>query len=98
MDQPLSMARQRAVIAIAAQKQQVIDQANQIVQELDQALADLAATYAAGQEGEWAFARSDVGAVVLRRKEDEDAVPGTGQGDTAEEERAVGDHQSTSHG
>jgi len=71
MDQPLSMARQRAVIAIAAQRQQVIDQANQIVQELDQALADLAATYAAGLEGEWAFARSDVGAVVLRRKEED---------------------------
>ena len=71
----LSAARQRAVIAIASQKQQIVEQANKAIGELDESLSDLAATYAAGAglDGEWAFANDDAGAVVLRRVEEEAA-------------------------
>ena len=67
----LSAARQRAVIAIASQKQQIVEQANKAIAELDESLADLAATYAAGAglDGEWTFANDDTGAVVLRKVE-----------------------------
>jgi hypothetical protein len=73
MDHNLSAARQRAVIAIASQKQQIVEQANKAIAELDESLADLAATYAAGAglDGEWTFANDDTGAVVLRRIEEE---------------------------
>ena len=73
MDYPLSQARQRAVIAIASQKQQIVEQANRAIAELDESLTDLAATYAAGAglDGEWTFANDDAGAVVLRRVEEE---------------------------
>jgi len=69
----LSAARQRAVIAIATQKQQIVEQAKKAIGELDESLADLAATYArgAGLDGEWTFANDDAGAVVLRRIEEE---------------------------
>jgi len=69
----LSAARQRAVIAIASQKQQIVEQANKAIGELDESLNDLAATYAAGAglDGEWTFANDDTGAVVLRRIEEE---------------------------
>jgi len=70
----LSAARQRAVIAIATQKQQIVNEANRAIAELDESLTDLAATYAAGAglDGEWAFANDDAtGAVVLRRIEEE---------------------------
>jgi hypothetical protein len=71
MDHNLSQARQRAVIAIATQKQQIVNEANRAIAELDESLADLAATYAAGAglDGEWTFANDDAGAVVLRRVE-----------------------------
>ena len=71
----LSAARQRAVIAIASQKQQIVEQANKAIAELDESLSDLAATYAAGAglDGEWAFANDDAGAVVLRRVEEDAA-------------------------
>lgn len=67
----LSQARQRAVIAIASQKQQIVEQANKAIAELDESLTDLAATYAAGAglDGEWTFANDDTGAVVLRKVE-----------------------------
>ena len=74
MDHNLSQARQRAVIAIASQKQQIVEQANKAIRELDESLNDLAATYAAGAglDGEWTFANDDAtGAVVLRRIEEE---------------------------
>ena len=73
MDHNLSQARQRAVIAIASQKQQIVEQANKAIRELDESLNDLAATYAAGAglDGEWTFANDDTGAVVLRRIEEE---------------------------
>ena len=73
MDHNLSQARQRAVIAIASQKQQIVEQANKAIRELDESLNDLAATYAAGAglDGEWMFANADAGAVVLRRVEKE---------------------------
>jgi hypothetical protein len=73
MDHNLSQARQRAVIAIASQKQQIVEQANKAIRELDESLNDLAATYAAGAglDGEWTFANDDAGAVVLRRVEKE---------------------------
>ncbi len=74
----LSQARQRAVIAIASQKQQIVNEANKAIGELDESLADLAATYArgAGLDGEWAFANDDAtGAVVLRRVEEEAEPP-----------------------
>ena len=73
MDHNLSQARQRAVIAIAAQKQQIVNEANKAIAELDESLTDLAATYAAGAglDGEWTFANDDAGAVVLRRVEEE---------------------------
>jgi F0F1-type ATP synthase membrane subunit b/b' len=76
MDHQLSQARQRAVIAIASQKQQIVNEANRAIAELDESLSDLAATYAAGAglDGEWTFANDDTGAVVLRRVE-EDAAP-----------------------
>ena len=69
----LSAARQRAVIAIASQKQQIVNEANKAIAELDESLSDLAATYAAGAglDGEWTFANDDAGAVVLRRVEEE---------------------------
>ena len=75
MDHNLSQARQRAVIAIATQKQQIVEQANKAIAELDESLLDLAATYAAGAglDGEWTFANDDAGAVVLRRVEEEAA-------------------------
>lgn len=75
MDHQLSQARQRAVIAIARERQQIVEQANKAIAELDESLADLAATYAAGAglDGEWAFANDDAGAVVLRRIEEEPA-------------------------
>jgi F0F1-type ATP synthase membrane subunit b/b' len=73
MDHNLSQARQRAVIAIASQKQQIVNEANRAIAELDESLADLAATYARGAglvDGEWTFANDDAtGAVVLRRVE-----------------------------
>jgi len=72
----LSAARQRAVIAIASQKQQIVEQANKAIAELDESLSDLAATYAAGAglDGEWTFANDDAtGAVVLRRVEEDAA-------------------------
>ena len=73
MDHNLSQARQRAVIAIASQKQQIVNEANRAIAELDEAMSDLAATYAAGAglDGEWTFANDDAGAVVLRRVEKE---------------------------
>jgi F0F1-type ATP synthase membrane subunit b/b' len=73
MDHNLSAARQRAVIAIASQKQQIVNEANKAIAELDESLSDLAATYAAGAnlDGEWTFANDDTGAVVLRRVEKE---------------------------
>ena len=75
----LSAARQRAVIAIASQKQQIVEQANKAIGELDESLADLAATYARGAglvDGEWTFANDDAtGAVVLRRVEEEAEPP-----------------------
>lgn len=73
MDHNLSAARQRAVIAIATQKHQIVEQANKAIAELDESLTDLAATYAAGAglDGEWTFANDDAGAVVLRRIEEE---------------------------
>jgi F0F1-type ATP synthase membrane subunit b/b' len=73
MDHQLSQARQRAVIAIASQKQQIVNEANKAIAELDESLTDLAATYAAGAnlDGEWTFANDDTGAVVLRRVEKE---------------------------
>jgi F0F1-type ATP synthase membrane subunit b/b' len=73
MDHNLSAARQRAVIAIATQKQQIVNEANRAIAELDESLSDLAATYAAGAglDGEWTFANDDAGAVVLRRVEEE---------------------------
>ena len=70
----LSQARQRAVIAIVSQKQQIVNEANRAIAELDESLSDLAATYAAGAglDGEWTFANDDAtGAVVLRRVEKE---------------------------
>jgi len=72
----LSAARQRAVIAIASQKQQIVNEANRAIAELDESLADLAATYArgAGLDGEWTFANDDAGAVVLRKVEKEEAA------------------------
>jgi F0F1-type ATP synthase membrane subunit b/b' len=76
MDHNLSAARQRAVIAIASQKQQIVNEANRAIAELDESLSDLAATYAAGAglDGEWTFANDDAtGAVVLRRVEKEAA-------------------------
>lgn len=71
MDHPLSQARQRAVVAIATQKQQIVNEANRAIAELDESLADLAATYAAGAslDGEWTFANDAEGAVVLRHVE-----------------------------
>ena len=77
MDHNLSQARQRAVIAIAAQKQQIVNEANKAIAELDESLTDLAATYAAGAglDGEWTFANDDAGAVVLRRVEEEAEPP-----------------------
>lgn len=74
MDHKLSQARQRAVIAIASQKQQIVNEANRAIAELDESLSDLAATYAAGAglDGEWAFANDDAGAVVLRKVEKEE--------------------------
>jgi F0F1-type ATP synthase membrane subunit b/b' len=78
MDHNLSAARQRAVIAIASQKQQIVNEANKAIAELDEAMTDLAATYAAGAglDGEWTFANDDAtGAVVLRRVEEEVAPP-----------------------
>jgi len=77
MDHNLSAARQRAVIAIASQKQQIVNEANRAIAELDESLADLAATYAAGAnlDGEWTFANDDAtGAVVLRKVEKEEAA------------------------
>lgn len=76
MDHNLSAARQRAVLAIVAQKQQIIEQANKAIRELDESLADLAATYAAaaGLDGDWIFANDDAGAVVLRKVEKSDDV------------------------
>ena len=73
----LSAARQRAVIAIASQKQQIVNEANRAIAELDESLSDLAATYAAGAglDGEWTFANDDAGAVVLRKVEEEAAEP-----------------------
>jgi len=73
MDHKLSQARQRAVVAIATQKQQIVEQANRAIAELDESLTDLAATYAAGAglDGEWAFANDNEGAVVLRKVEEE---------------------------
>ena len=69
----LSAARQRAVIAIASQKQQIVNEANKAIAELDESLSDLAATYAAaaGLDGEWTFANDDTGGVVLRKVEKE---------------------------
>ena len=77
MDHNLSQARQRAVIAIAAQKQQIVNEANKAIAEIDESLSDLAATYAAGAglDGEWTFANDDAGAVVLRKVEEEAAGP-----------------------
>ena len=79
MDHPLSQARQRAVVAIAAQKQHIVNEANRAIRELDESLADLAATYAtaAGLEGEWTFASDAAGAVALREVEpkEEPATP-----------------------
>lgn len=76
MDHEISQARQRAVVAIAAQAQHIVNEANKAIRELDESLADLAATYAAaaGLEGEWTFANDAAGAVVLREVEQE-AVP-----------------------
>ena len=77
MDHNLSAARQRAVIAIATQKQHIVNEANKAIAELDESLADFAATYArgAGLDGEWTFANDDAGAVVLRKVEKEEASP-----------------------
>ena len=71
MDHILSQARQRAVIAIALQKQQIVNEANKAIAELDEAMIDLVALYTmgAGLEGEWTFANDDTGAVVLRKIE-----------------------------
>lgn len=68
-DHALGQARQWAVIAIAAQKQRLADEANQAIAALDQALRDLAAVYAreAGLEGTWTFGKDAAGAVVLRQ-------------------------------
>ena len=73
MDHPLSQARQRAVVAIAVQQNQIVEQANKAVRELGESLVDLAATYAAaaGLDGEWTFANDDTGGVVLRKVEKE---------------------------
>ena len=73
MDHALSQARQRAVVVIASQKQQVANEANKAIRELDESLTDLATTYAAGAglDGEWGFANDDAGAVVLRKVEKE---------------------------
>ena len=79
MDHQLSQARQRAVVAIAAQQQQIVEQANKAIKELGESLADLATTYAAaaGLDGDWAFANDAAGGVVLRKvgeKESADAA------------------------
>ena len=73
MDHQLSLARQRAAAAIAAQKQQIVERANQAIRELDESLSDLATTYAAaaGLVGDWTFANDDAGGVVLRKVEKE---------------------------
>ena len=59
MDHNLSQARQRAVIAIASQKQQIVNEANRAIAELDESLADLAATYAwrSGAHASWALVK-----------------------------------------
>lgn len=69
MDHPLSAARQRAVVAIATQKQHIVEQANKAIRELDESLADLAATYAsaAGLKGEWCFVQVETGEIALRK-------------------------------
>ena len=61
MDHPLSQARQRAVLAILVQQQQMIG-------EFQESLRDLAAMCAkdAGLEGEYTFANDRPGIVVLR--------------------------------
>jgi len=78
MDHKLSQARQRGVVAIASQKQQIVEQANKAIGELDESLNDLAATYAAGAnlDGEWAFANDDATGAVVLRKVEEEAEPG----------------------
>lgn len=76
MDHVLSPARQRAVIAIARERQHIADEANSAISELNEAEKELAETYArgAGVEGECVFAQAETGAVVLRVVESKEAT------------------------
>jgi hypothetical protein len=75
MDHSLSQARQRAVMAIARERQRIADEANAAIAELNEAEKELAVTYAAGAgiEGECVFALTAT-AVVLREAEHEEAT------------------------
>lgn len=98
MDHKLSPARQRAVLTIAAQKQRIMEEAQRLMAELDEALADLAATYSAGMDGRWAFAQGDGGEIVLRKGEETNAIPSEGQSSAAAEEGPLDNDQGAPDG
>lgn len=78
----LTKKQQRVVFSLAGERQHIMDEANRQVREINEALEDLARTYAvrAGweEEGEYYFDQAGPGeAVVLKRVVEEEE----GQGD-----------------
>jgi hypothetical protein len=72
MDHNLSAARQRAVIAIASQKQQIVNEANKAIAELDESAQRPGRDVCGGRGPRWRVdvrQRRRTGAVVLRKVE-----------------------------